>query len=70
MRTNLDVPFADNGAAQSLGAKWDPARNVWYVPDGVDLTNFIRWVPGMPRLSKKVQRELAKPDYYNRRSAR
>ena len=70
MRTDLQVPFDEKHQAQSLGARWDAARKVWFVPDGVDLTPFLHWVPGMPKLSKKIRRELAKPDYYKRWSAR
>jgi hypothetical protein len=41
-----------------LGAKWDPARKRWFVPDGTDLTPFLSWVPGLPKLSCGVKRVL------------
>ena len=31
-RFYLTVPFAQKDEAKGLGAKWDPARKLWYVP--------------------------------------
>lgn len=45
MRTDLEVPFADKDLARGLGARWDPARRVWYVADLTDLQPFLRWMP-------------------------
>jgi hypothetical protein len=45
MRVNLNTPFAEKDEAKSLGARWDPARRVWYVLDVDDLTPFLRWIP-------------------------
>ena len=45
-RTDLICPFADKDAAKALGAKWDQAGKVWYVPPGVDLAPFQRWISG------------------------
>jgi hypothetical protein len=61
VKTPLKVPFDQSGKAQRLGARWDPARKYWYVPDGVDLTPFLRWLPEAPKLSKKVLRVLRGP---------
>lgn len=41
--TVLNVPFAEKDEAKRLGARWDAAKRKWYVPQGVDLTNFSRW---------------------------
>lgn len=41
--TYLKVPFAEKDQAKALGARWDPARKCWYVPDGKDLAAFARW---------------------------
>jgi len=41
---DLDVPYAEKDAAKALGARWDPTRRCWYVPDGLDATPFLRWV--------------------------
>jgi hypothetical protein len=60
MRTDLAVPFERRETARSLGARWDPARKVWFAPDGVDLTEFIflGWVPGVEKPSKRVRKVL------------
>jgi hypothetical protein len=39
----LNVPFAEKDEAKRLGARWDPARKKWYVPNGVDAEKFSRW---------------------------
>ena len=45
MRTDLSVPFAEKDEAKRLGARFDMGRRVWYVPDGVDLWHFKKWLP-------------------------
>ena len=47
-RFYLTVPFAQKDEAKGLGARWDPARKRWYVPDGVDRGLFERWVSEEP----------------------
>lgn len=44
MRTNLQVPFSEKDEAKRLGARWDPARRVWYVQNVPDLSAFARWL--------------------------
>ena len=46
MRTNLKVPFAEKDEAKKLGARWDPARKLWYVENKDDMTPFERWISG------------------------
>lgn len=41
----LNVPFAEKDEAKRLGAKWDAAQRKWYVPQGVDVAGFSRWMP-------------------------
>ena len=43
--TYLNVPFRDKDSAKALGARWDPARRQWYVPDGRELAPFASWLP-------------------------
>jgi hypothetical protein len=45
MRIDLNVPFEEKDHAKSLGAKWDPARRVWFVRDRQNLEPFMRWMP-------------------------
>ena len=49
MRTELDVPFSHKDEAKALGAKWDRAKKIWYVPDGVSPGPFAAWLPGVDR---------------------
>jgi len=42
--TFLNVPYAEKDQARELGARWNPARKRWYVPDGVPLEPFARWL--------------------------
>ncbi len=43
----LEVPFAEKDAAKSLGARWNPQKKKWYVPDDLvdDLSPFEKWLP-------------------------
>lgn len=61
MKTYLVVPIEQKDRVKNLGARWDPARHAWFVPDGVDLAPFIAWVPGAEKVSKAVRRVLARP---------
>lgn len=58
MKTVLDVPFEERFQVKNLGARWNPALKHWFVPDGMDVIPFLKWVPGMPKLSKKVKKVL------------
>ncbi len=46
--TPLKVPFKEKDEAKSLGARWDPEAKHWYVPEGVDVTTFGKWLYGAP----------------------
>ena len=58
MKTYLSVPFEEKDCAKNMGARWDPARKRWYVPDGVDLTPFLPWVPDLAPLDRRIKRVL------------
>ena len=45
VRQDLAVAYADKDIVKALGAQWDPARKVWYVRPGLDLTPFKAWLP-------------------------
>ena len=40
----LNVPYAEKDQARELGARWNPTRKRWYVPPGVALEPFERWL--------------------------
>jgi hypothetical protein len=44
-RVDLRVPYEDKDEAKRLGARWDPAVQVWFVPDDLDPARFARWRP-------------------------
>jgi len=52
---DLKVPYAEKDQAEALGARWEPSRPCWYVPDGLDLQPFRLWFPepdpGLPGLN-------------------
>jgi hypothetical protein len=41
-------PYSEKDDAKSWGARWDQARKSWYVPAGVSLEPFERWMPMGP----------------------
>ena len=47
-KTYLTVGFIEKDQAKSLGARWDPTQRSWYVPAGVDLAPFSRWLGSVP----------------------
>ena len=42
----LTVPYAEKDAAKALGARWNPTRRRWYVPDGAATEPFAKWLDG------------------------
>jgi 5-methylcytosine-specific restriction endonuclease McrA len=44
-RCYLQVPYAQKDAAKRLGARWDAVVRCWYVPAGLALAPFERWLP-------------------------
>lgn len=39
----LTVPYAEKDEAKVLGARWNPTKRRWYVPDGVATAAFAKW---------------------------
>jgi beta-lactamase regulating signal transducer with metallopeptidase domain len=54
MRINLVAPFAEKDAVKALGARWDPAKKLWYITDVADLTPFARWIPDLKSATKNI----------------
>lgn len=52
MRINLVTPFAEKDAVKALGARWDPAKKLWYITDVADLAPFMRWIPNLEAASE------------------
>jgi hypothetical protein len=45
-RVDLRVPYADKDEVKRLGARWDAAARVWFVPEELEPARFERWLPG------------------------
>ena len=43
--TYLQTAYKDRERVKGLGARWDPERKQWYVPEGRDLAPFATWLP-------------------------
>lgn len=41
----LTTTFKEKDAAKALGARWDASQGKWYVPDGIALAPFSKWLP-------------------------
>jgi hypothetical protein len=42
-RLDISVYHDDKDQVKAMGAKWDVANRIWYVPDGVDPILFKQW---------------------------
>jgi len=42
--TYLNVLFEHHARVKTLGDMWDQKRKQWYVPAGVDITDFLPWL--------------------------
>ena len=65
----LQVPYSQKDAAKAMGAKWDSEQKTWYVPPGVLLTSFQKWLPvgdatQIDTLAKAVKKTAPKVDAY------
>ena len=40
---NSTYPLTEDDEVQRLGARWDPERRIWFIPDGVDAEPFAKW---------------------------
>jgi len=61
MTTFLTVPYAEKDEARALGARWNPGRKRWYVPTGVALDPFQKWLKEGAAPSGRVDAAAAKP---------
>ncbi len=64
--TYLQTAYKDRERVKVLGARWDPGRKQWYVPEGRDLAPFATWLPAahgtaLSTLESNASTELALP---------
>lgn len=43
-RTYLNCPFDDKDECKGMGGRWDPNLRQWYVPEGMELEPFAKWI--------------------------
>lgn len=48
---NLKVPFNEKDQAKSLGARWNAETKLWYVPVGVEIAPFNKWMSSAPNIA-------------------
>ena len=60
--TYLVSSYKDKDRVKTLGARWDPTRKQWYVPDGVALTPFAEWLPAGGDALPSTSTELINPE--------
>ncbi len=63
-RTYLYVPFEEKDSAKSQGAKWDQTEKRWYVPIGVELNQFQKWMHPKIREAIEENKLQAIPPFY------
>ncbi len=60
--TYLVSSFRDKDRVKALGARWDPAKRQWYVPEGLALTPFAEWLPAGGATSPSPSTALISPE--------
>ena len=48
---NLKVPFNEKDQAKWLGARWSAETKLWYVPVGVEIAPFNKWMSSAPNIA-------------------
>lgn len=61
-RTYIKVPFREKNEAKELGARWDRAEQLWYVPPGKDLAAFAKWEAVVTSSQASTQQDTATQD--------
>jgi len=57
--TYLQTVYKDRERVKGLGARWDPARRQWYVPEGRDLAPFATWLPAGQQTALSTHESIA-----------
>lgn len=47
---SLKVPFNEKDQAKSLGARWNAESKHWYIPQGMDVAPFEKWLTNSPAI--------------------
>ena len=59
----LKVPFREKDQAKALGARWDAGALSWYVPPGLEISSFSKWLPAeqVSTLEASTERAVSAP---------
>ncbi len=63
-KTYLQTTYKDREQVKSLGARWDPDRKQWFVPEGHDLASFGYWLPADHQTALSTQQNDASNDLH------
>ena len=47
------VPYKDKVEAKKYGARWNPDKKSWYIPEHIDVQHFKKWMQADSRVKKK-----------------
>lgn len=63
-RVYLTVAYAEKDQAKALGARWDALARRWFVPEGLAVESFHRWLPTSlpPKPSDSISFMVAESD--------
>lgn len=64
MKTYLIVKYKDKNKVKALGAKWDLARNSWYIENVENISSFLPWISS--KLKKPTTSEPLKHPKFKR----
>ena len=53
----INCPYKQKEEAKALGAKWDPSVKKWYVPEGLDIQLFAKWIEDGNRANLKEEKK-------------
>ncbi len=45
---SLKVPFNEKDQAKSLGARWNAESKLWFIPQGLEVAAFQKWLINSP----------------------
>lgn len=51
----IPVPYREKDSVKELGAKWDAFKKSWYVPVGVDVNLFWKWIATISPLEVNIR---------------
>ena len=64
LTTDFDLlcPFAEKDECKALGGRWSPERKKWYVPSGIPLERFTKWLPKSNVITPTIKRSRAQDE--------